>query len=52
MVIADAAGPQYIILSKPLENGRAELILPQDASIEASLDHAGNAVVACTLRRQ
>ena len=52
LVISDSLGPQYVILSKPLTDGRAEIILPEEASVEASLDNMGNAVIACTLKRK
>ncbi len=49
VVVHEGGRPKYIILCQPMQNDRIAFSLPAGASYEASLDHLGYAIVACTL---
>lgn len=49
LVISQDGAPRYVIVCKPMHGSHVELVLPQGAACEVSLDNMGYAVAACTL---
>ena len=50
LTIYEENQPKYLILCKPVKDGRIAFELPANAVYEVSLDNLGYAIVACTLR--
>ena len=48
--VQEDGGLKYLILCKPLTGTHSAFDVPAGASVEASFDNDGYAVVACTLQ--